>query len=104
LIEDVSDLPRNVITHYRIHEVTLRNASTAKGYVRGEADQVELLADSAGNEQRIAKGDIVTDKELPVSPMPSVFWQILSAADFHALIGWLCPREWRKVGLVDGAL
>jgi hypothetical protein len=51
-----------------------------------------LLADSAGNEQRIAKGDIVTDKELPVSPMPSVFGQILSAADFHALIGWLCPR------------
>jgi putative heme-binding domain-containing protein len=36
LIEDVSDLRRNVITHYRIHEVTLRNASTAKGTGAGK--------------------------------------------------------------------
>jgi putative heme-binding domain-containing protein len=98
LIEDVLDPSRNVDTHFRIHEMTLRNGSTAMGYVRGEAGQVVLLVDAAGNEQRIAKGDIVTDKELPVSPMPSVFGQTLSEADFHALIGWLLSEGTAKSG------
>jgi putative heme-binding domain-containing protein len=98
LIEDVLDPSRNVDTHFRIHEMTLRNGSTAMGYVRGEAGQVVLLVDAAGSEQRIAKGDIVTDKELPVSPMPSVFGQTLSEADFHALIGWLLSEGTAKSG------
>lgn len=89
LIEDVLDPSRNVDTHFRLHELVLRNRSTVLGYVRGEAGQVMLLVDTAGNEQRIAKGDIVTDKELPLSPMPAVFGQTLNQDDFHALIAWL---------------
>lgn len=96
LIEDVLDPSRNVDTHFRLHEITLRSGATALGYVRGEAGQVVLLVDAAGHEQRISKGDVVTDKELPLSPMPAVFGQTLSERDFHSLIGWLLSESTKK--------
>jgi putative heme-binding domain-containing protein len=98
LIEDVLDPSRNVDTHFRLHELTLRSGVTAQGYVRGEAGQVLLLVDAAGNEQRIAKGDIVSDKELTVSPMPAVFGEAIGEGDFHGLIGWLLSAGAGKEG------
>jgi hypothetical protein len=87
-----------VDTHFRLHELTLRSGATALGYVRGEAGQVLLLVDAAGNEQRIAKGDIVSDKELTLSPMPAVFGQVIGEGDFDTLIGWLLSVGTAKEG------
>lgn len=89
LIEDVLDPDRNVDTHFRLHVLTLRDGAMSVGFVRGEVGQLKILVDAAGNELRLAKGDIVEDKELPQSPMPSVFGQSIDPASFQNLIAWL---------------
>lgn len=89
LIEDIPDPNRNVDAHFHLHQVKLRDGSTLVGFVRGEVGQVTILVDVAGNEQRLAKGDIVEDKGLPQSLMPPTFGQTLPEKDFADLLGWL---------------
>jgi putative heme-binding domain-containing protein len=89
LIEDILDPNRNVDAHFRLHQVKLRDGTMAVGFVRGEVGQVTILVDAAGNEQRIAKGDIAEDTELPQSLMPPVFGQTIPADAFNDLIAWL---------------
>jgi putative heme-binding domain-containing protein len=81
-----------VDTHFHLHQITLRDGSTATGFVRGEIGQVTILVDALGNEQRIAKGDIATDTDLPQSLMPSTFGQTLPPESFHNLIAWLLKK------------
>jgi len=92
LIEDILDPNRNVDAHFHLHQITLRDGSAMTGFVRGEAGQVIILADAAGHEQRIAKGDIVEDKELPQSLMPPSFAQTIPADALNDLIGWLLQK------------
>jgi putative heme-binding domain-containing protein len=89
LIEDILDPNRNVDTHFRLHSLKLRDGSTATGFIRGEVGQTTLLVDAAGNEQRIAKGDIAEDAELAQSLMPPAFGQLIEPAAFNHLLGWL---------------
>ncbi len=89
LIEDILDPNRNVDAHFRLHQVKLRDGTMAAGFVRGEVGQVKILVDAAGNEQRIAKGDIVEDVELPQSLMPPTFAQMIPVDAFNDLIAWL---------------
>ena len=92
IIEDILDPYRNIDTHFRLHQITRRDGTTAAGFMRGEVGQVILLVDAAGAEQRISKGDITEDKELPQSLMPPIFGQTLSEADFADLVGYLMTR------------
>lgn len=92
LIEDVLDPNRNVDAHFHLHQLKLRDGSTATGFVRGEVGQVTILVDAANNEQRVAKGDIAEDIELPQSLMPLTFGQTIPADAFNDLIGWLLTR------------
>ena len=92
LMEDILDPNRNVDAHFHLHQLKLRDGSTATGFIRGEAGQVTILVDAANNEQRISKGDIVEDRELPQSLMPPVFAQTITEKDFTDLIGWLLVR------------
>ena len=92
LIEDILDPNRNVDAHFRLHQMKLRDGTSATGFVRGEAGQVVILVDAAGNEQRLSKGDIVQDTEVPQSLMPPVFGQTIEAQAFSCLIGWLLKR------------
>jgi len=92
LIEDILDPNRNVDAHFHLHQIKLRDGSTMTGFVRGEVGQVIILADAAGNEQRIAKGDIAEDTELPQSLMPPAFAQMIPADAFNDLVGWLLTR------------
>jgi hypothetical protein len=78
-----------VDTHFRLHSLKLRDGSTATGFIRGEVGQTTLLVDAAGNEQRIAKGDIAEDAELAQSLMPPAFGQLIEPAAFNHLLGWL---------------
>ena len=48
-----------------------------------------ILVDAAGNEQRIAKGDIAEDQELPQSLMPPAFGQTIPVEAFNDLLAWL---------------
>jgi len=89
LIEDILDPNRNVDAHFRLHQMKLRDSAMAVGFVRGEVGQVKILVDAAGNEQRISKGDIVEDTELPQSLMPPIFGQTIPADAFDDLIAWL---------------
>lgn len=89
LMEDILDPNRNVDTHFRLHVMKLRDGSSATGFVRGQVGQATVLVDAAGNEQRIAKGDIVEDSELPQSLMPPVFGQTIPPDMFNDLIAWL---------------
>jgi putative heme-binding domain-containing protein len=92
LIEDILDPNRNVDTHFRLHSLKLRDGSTATGFIRGEVGQTTLLVDAAGNEQRIAKGDIAENAELAQSLMPPAFGQLIEPAAFNHLLGWLLTQ------------
>jgi putative heme-binding domain-containing protein len=89
LMEDILNPNRNVDTHFHLHQLKLRDNSTVTGFVRGEVGQVTILVDAAGNEQRIAKGDVVEDTDLPQSLMPPTFGQSIPDDAFNDLIGWL---------------
>lgn len=89
LIEDILDPNRNVDAHFRLHQVKLRDGTVIAGFVRGEVGQVKILVDAAGNEQRMAKGDLVEDVELPQSLMPPAFAQTIPVDAFNDLIAWL---------------
>lgn len=89
LMEDILDPNRNVDAHFHLHQLKLRDGSTVTGFIRGEVGQVTILVDAANNDQRIAKGDIAEDTDLPQSLMPPAFGQMIPEAAFHDLIAWL---------------
>jgi putative heme-binding domain-containing protein len=89
LFEDILDPNRNVDSHFRLHQITLRDGSAFAGFVRGEAGQTILLVDATGTEHRVAKGDIAEDKEMPQSIMPQVFGQTIPVDAFNNLPAWL---------------
>jgi putative heme-binding domain-containing protein len=89
LIEDILDPNRNVDSHFRLHQIMLRDGSALAGFVRGEAGQTVLLVDATGTEHRVAKGDIAEDKEMPQSIMPPVFAETIPADAFNNLLAWL---------------
>ena len=89
LMEDIFDPNRNVDTHFQVHQIKRRDDSIATGFVRGEVGQTIVLVDAAGNEQRIAKGDVAEDKTLPASVMPPAFGQVIPEQEFYHLIAWL---------------
>lgn len=92
LIEDILDTNRNVDAHFHLHQMKLRDGTTATGFVRGEVGQVAILVDASGNELRISKGDIVEDTDLPQSLMPPTFGQTIPPEAFNDLIAWLLKR------------
>lgn len=89
LIEDILDPNRNVDAHFFLHQLKLRDGSSASGFVRGETIHALILVDAVGNEQRIAKADVVEDKEVPQSLMPPVFGESLTERDLFDLLGFL---------------
>ncbi len=89
LCEDILDPNRNVDSHFFLHLFKLRDGSTLGGFVRGEAGAVLLIADANGQEQRVAKADVVEDNVTPMSLMPPVFAQTISEKDFHDLLAYL---------------
>jgi putative heme-binding domain-containing protein len=92
LMEDILDPNRNVDIHFRLHTLKQHDGTTLTGFVRGEVGQVIVLVDAAGNEQRIAKGDIAEDTELAQSIMPPAFGQLIEPATFNHLVGWLLKQ------------
>ncbi|MEZ5385353.1 MAG: c-type cytochrome [Prosthecobacter sp.] len=89
LCEDILDPNRNVDAHFHLHTLTLKDGTTMSGFLKGEAGQVLILADAAGQEHRVSKNDLTKDETTPMSLMPPVFGQLLSEGDFANLLGFL---------------
>jgi len=81
-----------VDVYFHLHQLKLQDGSTVTGFVRGEVGQAIILADAAGNEQRIAKSDIAEDTELPQSLMSPAFAQMIPVDAFNDLVGWLLKK------------
>lgn len=92
LCEDILDPNRNVDAHFHIHTLTLKDGSTMSGFLKGEAGQVIILADAAGQEHRVGKTEVVKDDPTPMSLMPPVFGQTIPDKDFTDLLGWLLTK------------
>ncbi|WP_395732328.1 PVC-type heme-binding CxxCH protein [Prosthecobacter sp.] len=93
LCEDILDPNRNVDAHFHLHTLTLKDGSTLSGFLKGEAGQVLILADAAGQEQRISKNDLSKDTPTPMSLMPPVFGQTLDEKSFINLLGYLINEK-----------
>lgn len=93
LCEDILDPNRNVDAHFHLHTLTLKDGSTLSGFLKGEAGQVLILADAAGQEHRISKNDLSQDTTTPMSLMPPVFGQTLDETAFINLLGYLMSEK-----------
>jgi len=89
LMEDVLDPGRNVDSHFRLHVITMRDGAVLAGLERGEIGQSLIVVDGAGQEHRVAKGDIQSNEETGLSLMPGAFGDAIPEADFHNLMAWL---------------
>jgi putative heme-binding domain-containing protein len=92
LCEDILDPNRNVDAHFHIHTLTLKDGSNISGFLKGEAGQVIIVADAAGQEHRVGKTEVVKDDPTPMSLMPPVFGQTIPEKDFADLLGWLLTK------------
>jgi putative heme-binding domain-containing protein len=92
LCEDILDPNRNVDAHFHLHTLKLKDDSVMSGFVKGEAGQVLILADAAGQEHRIPKADLTRDDIIPMSLMPPIFGQTIPEKDFLDLIAWLLRK------------
>jgi putative heme-binding domain-containing protein len=93
LSEDILDPNRNVDAHFHLHTLTLKDGSGLSGFLKGEAGQVLILADAAGQEQRVSKNDLAKDVTTPMSLMPPVFGQTLDEKTFINLLGYLMNEK-----------
>lgn len=92
LSEDILDPNRNVDAHFHLHTLKLKDGSSISGFLKGEAGQVILISDAAGQEHRIAKSEVTEDLTTAMSLMPPAFGQMLSAEDYNHLMGWLLTK------------
>ena len=93
LMEDVLDPGRNVDSHFRLHVITRQDGNVLAGLERGEAGQVLIVVDAAGQEQRVPKSDIKTNVETAMSLMPGAFGASIPEPDFHDLMAWLLAER-----------
>ncbi len=93
LSEDILDPNRNVDAHFHLHTLTLKDGSSLSGFLKGEAGQVLILADAAGQEHRVGKNDLAQDVTTPMSLMPPVFGQMLDEKTFINLLGYLMNEK-----------
>ncbi|MBL9113637.1 MAG: c-type cytochrome [Verrucomicrobiaceae bacterium] len=92
LMEDILDPARNVDSHFLVKEFTLRDDSQVTGFVRAELGQSWVLVDAAGQERRISKGDVKSERLLGVSLMPQGFGQSLPEPLLADLVAWLLTQ------------
>ncbi|MDW8241830.1 MAG: c-type cytochrome [Thermogemmata sp.] len=89
LLEDILDPNRNVDPAFRARIIVTTDERTLTGLlVRAEADQLVLI-DSTGKEIRLSTREVASNRETPLSPMPTNFAQLLSEKELFDLLGYL---------------
>ncbi len=92
LCEDILDPNRNVDAHFHLHSLTLKDGSSAGGFVISETDRLLRLLDAAGREHLMVKDDVTETVISPLSLMPPTFGELLGEAEFRDLLGYLLER------------
>jgi putative heme-binding domain-containing protein len=93
LAEDILDPGKNVDAHFRLHVITRQDGSVLAGLERGEAGQVLMVVDAAGQEHRVPRAEIKSNEETALSLMPAAFGQSIPEADFNDLMAWLLDQR-----------
>lgn len=93
LAEDILDPNRNVDAHFYLTTVTRKDGSTLAGFLLAERGQVLVLVDAAGQEVRVAKGEIEKRETTALSLMPAAFDKTLAEDQFYDLLAWLLEQR-----------
>ena len=96
LCEDILDPNRNVDRAFRLTLVTKKDGSVLSGLLRREEGAQVVLADLAGQEIRVAKSEVASQKETDTSLMPPTFSEVIPPAEFNDLLAYLLARRAAK--------
>lgn len=89
LIESMLQPSVKIKEGYHTTLITLKNGSTVAGAIASEDNNELVIRDATGNENRIAKSDIVTNQISPISLMPQGLTASLREDEFIDLIRFL---------------
>ena len=93
LCEDILDPNRNVDRSFRLTLVTKKDDSIVSGLLRREEGAQIVLSDLAGQEIRVAKTDVTSQKETDTSLMPAIFGEAIPAGEFSDLLAFLLSKR-----------
>jgi putative heme-binding domain-containing protein len=93
LLEDVIDPNRNVDPAFRYSNITLKDGDVVSGLVKAEAGQSLIVVDSTGKQVMVNNGDVASREISKLSLMPTGFHEVVPAADFDHLIGYLLSKK-----------
>ena len=93
LCEDILDPSRNVDRAFRLTLVTRKDGSVVSGLLRREEGAQIVLADFTGQEIRVAKTDVASQKETDTSLMPPTFGDVIPPTEFNDLLAYLLAHR-----------
>ncbi|MEO7319831.1 MAG: c-type cytochrome, partial [Chthoniobacteraceae bacterium] len=96
LCEDILDPNRNVDRAFRLTLVTKKDGSVLSGLLRSDEGAQIVLADLAGQEIRVAKSEVASQKETDASLMPATFGDLIPPAEFSDLLAYLLAHRVAK--------
>lgn len=93
LLEDVLDPNRNVDQAFRARIITTKDERTITGLMLRVEGEVLVIADAEGKEIRIPTGNIESNRETMLSPMPANFADVIPETDFLHLAAYLLEQK-----------
>jgi putative heme-binding domain-containing protein len=93
LLEDTLDPSRNVDQAFRTTVLNLKSGRTVTGLLLREEGETLVLADAAGKEVRVGRGEVEERLQSQLSPMPANFADQIPEADFRNLVAFLLTQK-----------
>lgn len=92
LYEDTIAPNRNVDKTFRLSVIALDHGRVLSGLLRREEGEQLVFSDQAGKEFSVARSEIESRTETPLSLTPEGFGETLSPAEFSDLLAYLIDR------------
>ena len=92
LLEDTLDPNRNVDAAFRSTTILTNDGRVLNGLIRSEEGETLVLADSKGEELRVARADVDERSLSPLSLMPEDVAAKLPPEDLHDLLAYLLSQ------------
>jgi putative heme-binding domain-containing protein len=92
LVEDILDPNRSVDPAFRTTLLVLKDGDVVAGLFRRQEAELIVLADSAGKEVSVQKGNVSERRESATSLMPDNFGELLSQEQFNDLTAYLLSK------------
>jgi putative heme-binding domain-containing protein len=93
LLEDLLDPSRNVDPAFRATQIVTTDGRAVAGLVLREEGDVLVLADSAGKEVRLPRGQIEDRRIAPLSAMPANVADVIAEQDLYHLLAYLLGQQ-----------